>query len=119
MSQTEIALLLSIVGGFALLALTVGAFVISRPRAGLTMLVLAGAAFACALVFMGRFSSEWEHDQRLEVLRKYDVSVQEWGAPLGSSPEWKVDGKVAECVVITTGSDAPTMECDGQEMPLR
>lgn len=119
MSQTEIALLLSIVGGFALLALTVGAFFLSRQRAGLVLLVLAGAAFACALVFMARFSTQWEHTQRLAVVHKYDVTVQQWGAPLGSSPDWKVDGKLTECVVITSGADAPTMECGGREMPLR
>ena len=73
------------------------------------MLVLAGAAFACALVFMGRFSSEWEHDQRLEVLRKYDVSVQ-GGAPARLLARVEVDSRSPRCVVITTGSDAPTME---------
>ena len=119
MSQTEIALILSIVGGFALLAATVFAFFVSRPRAGVILLVLSGAAFVCALLFMARFSTQWEHTKRVEVLAKYDVTVQEWGAPLGSSPEWKVNGRVADCVVIVNGPDEPRMECDGKEMPLR
>ncbi|WP_395659847.1 hypothetical protein [Nocardioides sp.] len=119
MSQTETSLLLAIVGGFALLAATVGAFVVSRQRLGVLLLVLSGAAFACALVFMARFSSEWEEQQRAEVIAKYDVTVQDWGAPLGSSPDWKVDGRIQDCVVLVTGPDTPTMECGGEEMPLR
>lgn len=120
MSHSQILLLAAIVAGFALLALTVGAFVISRPRLGLLLLVLAGVSFAAALVLMGRVSSQWEADKRAEVLAKYDVKVQDWGAPLGSAPDWKVDGTVhKECIVLFPGPDDPTFECDGEEMPLR
>ena len=119
MSQSEVSLALSIVGGFLLLALTVGAFLLSRPRLGFGLLVLSAATFVCALVFMAQFSSQWEQDQRVALLEKYDVTVQEWAAPLGSSPDWKVDGRIRDCVVITTGPDTPLMECDCDEMPLR
>ncbi|GAA1146822.1 hypothetical protein [Nocardioides aquiterrae] len=120
MSHTQTLLLAAIVAGFALLALTVGAFVISRQRLGVLLLVLAGASFVAALVLMGRVSSQWEHEKRAEVLAKYHVKVQDWGAPLGSAPDWKVDGKVyKECVVLFPSPDDPVFECDGQEMPRR
>ncbi|WP_395695341.1 hypothetical protein [Nocardioides sp.] len=119
MSQTEIALTLSIVGGFALLAATVFAFFLERQRAGVVLLVLAGAAFTCSLLFMTQFSNEWESGMRAEVRAKYAVTIQEWGAPLGSAPAWEVDNKVADCVVITKGPHAPVMTCDGEELPLR
>ena len=120
MSQTQILLLAAIVAGFLLLALTVGAFVISRQRLGVLLLVLAGASFVAALVLMGRVSSEWQADKRAEVLAKYDVKVQDWGAPLGSAPDWKVNGKEhRECVVLFPSPDDPTFECDGEELPLR
>ncbi|WP_028638064.1 hypothetical protein [Nocardioides sp. URHA0032] len=119
MSHSETLLLAATVGGFLLLGLTVGAFVISRPRLGVLLLVLSGVAFVAALVLMGRVSSQWEVEKRQAVLAKYDVKVQAWGAPLGSATQWKVDGKNTECVVILTGADAPVMTCDGQEMPLR
>jgi hypothetical protein len=120
MSQTQILLLAAIVAGFVLLALTVGAFVISRQRLGVLLLVLAGVSFVAALVLMGRVSNQWELDKRAEVLAKYDVKVQDWGAPLGSAPDWKVNGKVhKECVVLFPHPDDPTFECDGEEMPRR
>jgi hypothetical protein len=113
-------LVAAIAAGFVLLALTVGAFVMSRARLGVLLLVLAGVAFVGALVLMGRVSSQWEHEKRELITAKYDVRVQEWGAPLGSSPDWKVDGKVRdECVVLFPSADDPTFECDGQEMPRR
>ncbi|HEU5037336.1 MAG TPA: hypothetical protein VFT70_10040 [Nocardioides sp.] len=120
MSQSEILLAASIAAGFLLLVLTVGAFVISRPRLGVLLLVLAGASFVAALVLMGRVSNQWEVEKREQVTAKYDVRVQEWGAPLGSAPDWKVDGKVRkECVVLFPSPNDPTFECDGEEMPLR
>lgn len=120
MTHTQILLLAAIVAGFLLLALTVGAFVISRQRLGVLLLVLAGASFVAALVLMGRVSNQWELDKRAEVVAKYDVKVQDWGAPLGSAPDWKVNGKVhKECVVLFPHPNDPTFECDGEEMPLR
>jgi hypothetical protein len=120
MSQSEILLLAAIVAGFLLLALTVGAFVVSWQRLGLLLLVLAGASFVAGLVLMGRVSDQWEAEKRADVLAKYDVRVQDWGAPLGSAPDWKVDGKVRkECVVLLDDPDAPVFECDGEELPLR
>lgn len=119
MSHTQLALLAAVVTGFALLAVTVGAFAIARQRLGVVLLVLAGASFVCSLVLMGRVSGDWETAKRAEVLAKYDVKVEAWGAPLGSAPEWKVDGKKTECVVILSGRDAPLMTCDGQEMPTK
>lgn len=119
MTQTELALLVSIVAGFVLLAATVGAFMIGRPRLGVAVLVLAAVAFIGSLVLMGRVSGEWQTAKRQEVLAKYDVRVQEWGAPLGSSPEWKVDGKVADCIVVLSGDHAPFMTCNDKEMPKR
>jgi hypothetical protein len=120
MTQTQILLLVAIVAGFLLLALTVGAFVVSRQRLGVLLLVLAGASFVAALLLMGRVSSQWEVDKRAAVLAKYDVKVQHWGAPLGSDPQWEVDKKVyKECVVLFPSPDDPTFECDGEEMPLR
>jgi len=119
MTQTEILLVLVIAAGFLLLALTVGAFVIHRQGLGVALLVLAGASFVVALVLMGRVSTDWESSKRAEVLAKYDVKVQAWGAPLGSAPDWVVDGKKSKCVVILTGSDAPVMTCDGKEMPQK
>lgn len=119
MSQTELTLLLSIVGDFALLAMTVAAFLLSRPRLGLVLLVLAGAAFGSSLVVMAHFSSDWEQQQRDEVTAKYKVHVKQWGMPLGSDPVWEVNGEITDCVVLTKGPDAPVMTCDGEEMPLR
>ena len=119
MSQTELALLLTIVGGFVLLALTVTAFLLSHPRFGLVLLLLAGVAFGSSLVVMARFSSDWEQQQRDEVTAKYRVHVTQWGMPLGSDPVWEVNGEITDCVVITKGPDAPVMTCDGEEMPLR
>ena len=120
MSHSEILLLAAIAGGFLLLALTVGAFVISRQRLGLLLLVLAGVSFVAALVLMGRVSSQWEHEKRQLVVAKYDVTVQDWGAPLGSAPDWKVNGEThKECVVLFPSPDDPTFECDGEELPLR
>jgi hypothetical protein len=119
MTQTELYLALVITAGFLLLALTVGAFVISRQRLGVLLLVLSGVSFVLALVLMGRVSTEWEHDKRDLVLAKYDVKVQLWGAPLGSAPEWKVDGHKAECVVTFDNPDDPVFVCDGQELPKR
>jgi hypothetical protein len=119
MTHSEILLLAAIVGGFLLLALTVGAFVIARQRLGVVLLVLSGVAFVCALVLMGRVSSQWEIEKRHQVTAKYDVLVQQWGAPLGSAPTWKVNGRPAECVVLFPSRNDPTFECDGREMPLR
>lgn len=120
MSHSEILLIAAIACGFLLLALTVGAFVISRQRLGVLLLVLSGLAFVCALVLMGRVSGQWEHEKRQQVLAKYDVTVQQWGAPLGSAPEWKVDGKqTRDCVVLFTHPDDPTFTCEGEELPLK
>ncbi len=120
MSHSEILLLAAIVGGFLLLALTVGAFVIARQRLGVVLLVLAGVAFFCALVLMGRVSSQWEHEKRQLVTEKYDVHVDAWGAPLGSAPDWKVNGKTyKDCVVTFDSPNDPVFECDDVELPKR
>lgn len=119
MTESQILLVAAIVAGFLLLALTVGAFVIDRQRFGVLLLVLSGAAFVVALVFMGRVSVQWEDDKRDLVLAKYDVTVQAWGAPLGSAPVWKVDGRESECVVTFDSPDDPVLECDGEELPKR
>jgi hypothetical protein len=119
MTQTELLLALAIAAGFVLLALTVGAFVISHQRLGLLLLVLAGLSFVASLVLMGRVSSDWEHQKRDLVVAKYDVNVKRWGAPLGSSQTWKVNGKQKDCVVTFDDPDDPVFTCDGQEMPKR
>ena len=120
MTESQLLLAAAIVAGFVLLALTVGAFVVARQRLGLALLVLAAVSFVGALLLMGRVSSQWEHDRREAVTTKYAVKVKQWGAPLGSDPEWKVNGKVRkECVVLFPSPDDPTFECDGKEMPLR
>jgi drug/metabolite transporter (DMT)-like permease len=120
MTQTELLLALAIAVGFLLLVLTVGAFVISRQRLGILLLVLAGLSFVASLVLMSRLSSEWEHEKRELVRAKYDVTVQRWGAPLGSSATWKVDGQeIADCVVTFDDPDDPVFTCDGEEMPKR
>jgi hypothetical protein len=119
MTQTELYLALSIVAGFLLLALTVGAFVISRPRLGVLLLVLAGVSFVGSLVLMARVSSQWEDDKRALINAKYDVKVQHWGAPLGSAPDWKVNGKTTTCVVTFDDPDDPVFVCGGKELPKR
>ena len=120
MSHSEILLLAAIVVGFLLLGLTVGAFVVSRSRLGVLLLVLSGVAFVAALVLMGRVSGQWETEKRQQVLDKYDVRVQAWGAPLGSAAEWKVDGKLTrDCVVTFPHRDDPVFTCDGKELPKK
>jgi uncharacterized protein (DUF58 family) len=119
MTHSQLLLLATTVAGFLLLALTVGAFAVARQRLGVLLLVLAGLSFVAALVVMGRVSSEWEHEKRVQVLEKYDVRVQAWGAPLGSAPVWKVDDQEAECVVTFDSPDDPVFTCDGEEMPKR
>jgi hypothetical protein len=117
MTHTQILLTIALVVGFALLLATVGLFAINRGAVGLVSLVLAGACFVAALVLTARMSEEWQAHVRAEVLAKYDVSVQEWGAPLGSAPTWMVDGKHTECVVDAADKDDPVVRCDDQELP--
>jgi hypothetical protein len=71
-------------------------------------------------VLMSRVSSQWEVENRPQVPAKYDVHVAEWGAPLGSAPEWKVNGKTTkDCVVTFPSPNDPKFVCDGEELPLR
>src|SRR4051812_27271439 len=97
MTHNEILLIGAIVAGFALLLLTLGAFIVSRQALGLVLLIGAGAAFIAALVFMSRVSQDQERALRAAVNEKYDVHVQKWGEPLGVSPRWEIDGRFMDC----------------------
>jgi hypothetical protein len=119
MTHTQILLTVALVAGFALLLATVGLFAISRGALGLLSLVLAGACFVAALVLTARMSQEWQDHLRAEVRAKYDVTVQQWGAPLGSSPAWVVGGQRAQCEVDLADKDDPVVECDGRELAKR
>jgi hypothetical protein len=119
MTTSEILLAVATVGGFVLLLLTLGAFVIKRQGLGLVLLIGAGAAFVAALVLMGRVSTEQDLRLRAAVLDKYDVKVQQWGQPLGSDQTWKVDHRTMDCHADVADESDPVLTCNGREMPLR
>lgn len=119
MTHFEVLLAAAIVAGFALLLLTLGAFIVSRPRLGLVLLIAAGVAFIAALVCMTRVSQAQEDALRAAVNRKYDVHVQKWGEPLGTSPKWQVDGRTMDCEADVADKSDPVLTCDGHELPLR
>jgi hypothetical protein len=119
MTQTEVLLAAAIAAGFLLLLATAGAFALKRQTLGLTVLVLAGATFVAALVLMARVSTHHQDEERAAVEAKYHVTIQEWGAPLGSAPVWEVDGKEVDCVADLDDRDDPVVVCDGEELPKR
>ena len=120
MTQTEMLLAGTIVGGFVLLALTVAAFALTREMVGVVVLAAAGATFVAALFLMADVSSSWQQQARAAVLAKYDVQVQQWGAPLGSAPQWKVNGEVRNgCAVELDDPEDPVFRCGGKEFSRR
>jgi len=119
MTHNEMLLIGAIVAGFALLLLTLGAFIVRRPALGLVLLIGAGAAFVVALVFMSRVSQDQERAMRAAVNEKYDVHVQKWGEPLGVSPKWQIDGKVMVCEADVSDESDPVLTCEGHPLPLR
>jgi hypothetical protein len=119
MSHTEVLLTVTIVAGFAVLVLTLVAFVARRTTVGIIALVLAGVCFVAALVLMGKVSSDQDAATRQAVREKYAVKIQAWGNPLGTDPEWIVDGKKVDCVAHLQDRSDPIVECEGKELPLR
>jgi hypothetical protein len=119
MSDTEVMLTVTIVGGFVVLLLTLAAFIKNAYRAGVAGLVVAGAAFILALVLMSHVSAEQDEATRTAVLEKYDVKIQAWGNPLGTAAEWKVNGKEVECEVDLQDPADPVVKCEKKELPLR
>lgn len=119
MTQSETLLTVATVGGFVLLLLTLGAFIVGRQGVGLVLLLVAGAAFVGALVMMGKVSTEQDLRLRAAVEQKYDVRVQQWGQPLGPTQVWKVDHRVMDCHADVSDESDPVLTCDGREMPLR
>jgi hypothetical protein len=119
MTHYEMLLAAAIVAGFALLLLTVGAFIIARQKLGLLLLVAAGVAFIASLGLMSHVSHAQQVRLRHAVLAKYDVHVQKWGEPLGVSPTWEIDGKVMDCDADVADESDPVLTCNGHELPLR
>jgi hypothetical protein len=119
MTHYEMLLAAAILAGFLLLALTVGAFIVARPRLGLALLIAAGIAFIGSLFVMSHVSHAQEARLRGAVLRKYDVHVEKWGEPLGTNPTWRVDGKNRSCEADVSDESDPVLTCGGQELPLR
>jgi hypothetical protein len=118
MTQTEVLLIAAIVGGFLILLLTLGAFVLGKYTAGVVALVLAGVCFVAALFLMAQVSVAQEDETRQAVLDKYDVTVEQWGTPLGASATWVVNGEEVDCVVLLEDRDDPTVRCNNKELPL-
>jgi hypothetical protein len=119
MTHYEMLLTAAIIAGFALLLLTVGAFIIARPRLGLLLLITAGVAFIGALLVMSHVSHAQEVRLRHAVLAKYDVHVEKWGEPLGSNPVWRVNGKDTVCEADVSDEADPILSCAGGKLPLR
>jgi hypothetical protein len=119
MTHYEMLLAAAIVAGFALLLLTVGAFIIARPKLGLVLLVAAGVAFIASLGLMSHVSAAQQARLRHAVLAKYDVQVQKWGEPLGSNPSWVVNGRKTVCEADVSNESDPVLSCGGNQLPLR
>ena len=119
MTHYEVLLAAATIAGFALLLLTLGAFIVSRARLGLVTLVAAGTAFIAALTFMSHVSAEQEQALRSAVNAKYDVHIQKWGEPLGTSPLWQVDGRSMDCEADVSDESDPVVKCNGHQLPLR
>lgn len=112
MTDTEIQLLCALLAGFALLALSIGAFALRRARAGTALLVLAGVACVACYPLMGKVSRAQEDETRAAIEAKYGIDVTRWGGPLGSSPVWVIDGKQVVCEHIDLSDpDDPILEC--------
>ena len=106
--------------GFAALLLTLLAFVRGRERLGSGLLVVAAVIFIAALVSLARLSTWEQGEARDAVTQKYRAHIQQWGAPLGVSPVWEVNGEImGDCAVNLDNPDDPVMTCDGKELPLR
>jgi hypothetical protein len=122
MTHTEVLLAVAILAGFVVLLLTLGAFIARRATIGILALVLAGVCFVAALVLMGKVSADQDAETRAAVTAKYDVKIQAWGNPLGTDPEWIVDGRKVDCEAILTDRSDPIVKCGDEklvELPLR
>jgi hypothetical protein len=121
MTHTEVLLVATIGAGFLVLLLTLGAFLIGKYALGVIALVLAGACFVGALVLMGKVSADQDAVTRAAVIAKYDVKITGWGDPLGTDPEWIVNGKKVDCEADLQDRSDPTITCgkDLKELPLR
>ncbi|MBB3044862.1 hypothetical protein KM427_12030 [Nocardioides sp. LMS-CY] len=111
MTQTEIQLLSTIVAGFLLLALSVGAFALHRSRIGVLLLVLAAVATLLSYPLIGQVSRDQQESTRQAIEAKYDFEITEWSAPLGDSPIWVIDGRPQSCEVDLSDRDDPVLEC--------
>ncbi len=112
MNETDVQLMCAIVGGFVLLALSVGAFAVHRSRLGVTLLVLAAVATVVAYPLVGTLARDQEDRTRAAIEEKYGIDVTEWGSPLGSSTVWKIDGKYKSCELDLADLDDPVMNCE-------
>jgi hypothetical protein len=121
MTHTEILLAVTIVAGFVVLLLTLGAFIARRSTLGVVALVLAGVCFVAALVLMGKVSADQDAVTRAAVQAKYDVKITAWGTPLGTDPAWIINGKVVDCVADLQDRSDPIVLCgkDLKELPRR
>ena len=120
MTVTHAFVMAATVLGFAALLVTLLAFVRGRERLGFGLLVVSGVVFIVALVGMARLSTWEQGEARNAVMQKYRAHIQQWGAPLGVSPQWEVNGEImGDCAVNLDHPDDPVMTCDGKELPLR
>jgi hypothetical protein len=119
MTHYEMLLAAAIIAGFALLLLTVGAFIIARQKLGLLLLITAGVAFVASLGLMSHVSHAQEVRLRHAVLAKYDVRIQKWGEPLGSNPTWVVNGQNTVCEADVSDESDPVLSCGQTKLPLR
>ena len=112
MTDTPALLAATMIAGFALLALAVVAFAAHRPRAGLTMLVLACAACVCCYPLMGSLARAQQDQTRAAIEAKYGIEVTRWGEPFESSKVWVIDGQQRICDRIDLSDrDDPILEC--------
>ncbi|MDF1606307.1 hypothetical protein [Nocardioides sp. YIM 152315] len=112
MTETEIQLLCTIVAGFLLLALSVGAFALHRSRVGVTLLVLSAVATLLAYPLIGEVSRTQEEATRAKIEQKYGIDVTGWAPPLGDAPAWVIDGEVKVCEEVDLSDpDDPVLEC--------
>lgn len=116
MTATETLLVCAMVAGFVLLALSICAFAMRRPRTGITLLVLAGVACVVCYPLVGKLARAQEDATRAAIEAKYGIDVTKWGAPLGSSTVWVIDGKVQVCDhVDLSDRDDPVLECSAPD----
>jgi hypothetical protein len=122
MTTTELLLTVTIVAGFVVLLLTLGAFLARRYTVGVIAMVLAGACFVGALVLMGKVSADQDAATRQAVKQKYAVKITAWGNPLGTDPVWIIDGKKVSCEADLQDRSDPIVRCGKDtfvELPLR